>query len=70
MAWLGEVETSVERLEGDGNPTLARLGDPQGEVRDRDGQFCSLANRGKEQMVLHVGVRYCAGEKDVTHNRN
>ena len=52
LAWLGEVETSVERLEGDGNPTLARLRDLQGEVRDRDGQFCSLANRGKEQMAV------------------
>ena len=58
LAWLGEVETSLERLDGEGNPPMARLRDLQGEVRDRDRQFCSLANRGKEQMVA-------AGESDI-----
>ena len=27
LAWLGEVETSLERLDGEGNPTMARLRD-------------------------------------------
>jgi len=58
LAWLGEVETSVERLDGDGNPTMARLRDLQGELRDRDRQFCSLASRGKEQIAA-------AGDSDI-----
>ena len=41
LAWLGEVETSLERLDGEGNPTMARLRDFQGEVRDMDKQACS-----------------------------
>jgi len=58
LAWLGEVETSVERLDVDGNPTFERLRDLQGEVRDKDRQFCSLTNRGKEQMLA-------SGESDI-----
>ena len=58
LAWLGEVETSVERLDSEGTPTMARLRDLQGEVRERDGQFCSLSNRGKEQIVA-------SGETDI-----
>ena len=58
LAWLGEVETSVERLDSEGTPTLSRLRDLQGEVRERDGQFCSLSNRGKEQIVA-------SGETDI-----
>ena len=32
LAWLGEVETSLERLDGEVNPTMAKLRDLQGEV--------------------------------------
>ena len=49
MAFLGEEEAALERLEG-GEVSELQLEERQESVRARDGQFCSLASRGKEQV--------------------
>ena len=58
LAWLGEVETSLERLESQQEPRTERLAELQGEVRNRDRQFCSLTGRGKDQLTA-------AGDSDI-----
>ena len=58
LAWLGEVETSLERLESQQEPRTERLTELQGEVRNRDRQFCSLTGRGKDQLTA-------AGDSDI-----
>ena len=52
LDWLGEVEMSVERLDGDDSLTMARLRGLQREVKGRNSQFCSLTISGKDQMVV------------------
>ena len=49
LAFLGEEEAALERLEG-GEVSELQLEERQESVRARDGQFCSLASRGKEQV--------------------
>ena len=49
LAFLGEEEAALERLEG-GEVSEVQLEERQESVRARDGQFCSLASRGKEQV--------------------
>ena len=34
LAWLGEMETSLERMEAEAAPNLARLREVRAEVRD------------------------------------
>ena len=58
LAWLGEMETSLERLESQQEPRTERLTELQGEVRNRDRQFCSLTGRGKDQLTA-------AGDSDI-----
>ena len=58
LAWLGEMESSLERLESQQEPSNERLSELQGEVRTRDRQFCSLTGRGKDQLLA-------AGETDI-----
>ena len=50
LAWLGEEEGAVERLEHSGPQTWA-LAERQGEVRTRDSQFCRLTARGRELVA-------------------
>ena len=49
LAFLGEEEAALERLEV-GEVSEQQLEERQESVRARDGQFCSLASRGKEQV--------------------
>ena len=58
LAWLGEMETSLERLESQQEPRTARLAELQGELRTRDRQFSSLTGRGKDQLMA-------AGDSDI-----
>ena len=58
LAWLGEMETSLERLESQQEPRTERLTELQGELRNRDRQFCSLTGRGKDQLTA-------AGDSDI-----
>ena len=50
LAWLGEMETSLERMEAEKCPNVGKLRDVQEEVRNRDRQFSSLTTRGKDQL--------------------
>merc|ERR1719188_906657 len=58
LAWLGEMETSLERMDADQSPNVVRLKDVQEEVRTRDRQFSSLTSRGKDQLAA-------AGDSDI-----
>ena len=58
LAWLGEMETSLERLESQQEPRTERLTELQGELRTRDRQFSSLTGRGKDQLLA-------AGDSDI-----
>ena len=58
LAWLGEMETSLERLDCQQQPCSDRLAELQSEVRTRDRQFCSLTGRGKDQLLA-------AGDTDI-----
>ena len=58
LAWLGEMETSLERMEAEPAPNLARLREVRAEVRDRDRQFSSLTSRGADQLAA-------AGDTDI-----
>ena len=58
LAWLGEMETSLERMEAEPAPNLARLREVRAEVRDRDRQFSSLTSRGADQLAA-------AGDSDI-----
>ena len=58
LTWLGEMETSLERLETQQEPRTERLTELQGELRNRDKQFCSLTGRGKDQLMA-------AGDSDI-----
>ena len=58
LAWLGEMESSLERLESQQEPRTERLTELQGELRNRDRQFCSLTGRGKDQLTA-------AGDSDI-----
>jgi hypothetical protein len=53
LAWIGEVEASLERLEaGEGAESSAagRLEELKAEVRERDREFVALAVKGREQL--------------------
>ena len=58
LAWLGEMETSLERMDAEQTPNVSRLKDVQEEVRTRDRQFSSLTSRGKDQLAA-------AGDSDI-----
>ena len=58
LAWLGEMETSLERMDAEQSPNVVRLKDVQEEVRTRDRQFSSLTSRGKDQLAA-------AGDSDI-----
>jgi hypothetical protein len=56
LAWIGEAETSLERLEtAEGCESVAataahKLEEVRAEVRERDREFCALAAKGREQL--------------------
>ncbi len=57
LAWIGEAETSLERLETaeEGCESSAataahKLEEVRAEVRERDREFCALAAKGREQL--------------------
>ena len=52
------METSLERMEAEPAPNLARLREVRAEVRDRDRQFSSLTSRGADQLAA-------AGDSDI-----
>ena len=57
LAFLGEEEAALERLEG-GEVSETQLEKRKESVRARDGQFCSLASRGKEQVGFRQTIVY------------
>jgi hypothetical protein len=64
LAWIGEVEASLERLEtadgGTESSASSRLDELKAEVRERDREFVALAVKGREQLE-----NLAAGETDI-----
>ena len=48
LAWLRKMETDVERIEAESEPSLEKLRELQLEIRNRDRQFGYLASKASE----------------------